>query len=168
MAVERIRDIADQIQSGAVVYQASPGEPDSWLPAGVVLRLDTGIWGSEARLLIISPDNTLMSLGQLAEAEGDLAVDLSADQVDVLERPTELADVISRYHIASAPDVLAPLELEQQIEVVPATEGPLPGIDQAGDVRVFTMIGSCTMCAPHHPHLPNPCTKCPTLSVCNP
>jgi len=168
MAAERIRDIADQIHSGAVVYHSSPGEPNAWQLAGVVLRLDSGEWGSEARLFILAPDRTLTSLGQFAdEAEGDLAVDLNADHVEVLEAPTALADVLSRYDIVSPPDVLAPLDLEQRIDVVPAAWDPLPGTGYVGVIRAFTMIGSCTMCAPHNPHLPSPCAKCPEASTCN-
>jgi hypothetical protein len=150
MAADRIRDIADRIRSGTVVYVSSADEDDAWQPAGVVLRLDTGEWGSEARLFVITPDRTLTSLGQLAEDEG-----------------AELAEVISRYDISSAPDALAPLELEHRIDAVPAAWTPLPDMDYTGDIRVFTMIGSCTVCAPHNPHLPNRCRKCSAPSECN-
>jgi hypothetical protein len=167
MAIERIRDIANDIRSGAIMYRSSLGKRNAWRPAGVVLRLDTGEWDSEARLFVLAPDRTLTSLGQFAEAEGDLAVDLGADHVEVLERPTALADVISRYEIVYPPDVLAPLELQQRIDVVPAAWIPLPDQGYVGNIRAFTMIGSCTMCAPHNPHLPSRCTKCPTVSTCN-
>jgi hypothetical protein len=167
MAIERIGDIADQIHSGAVVYRFSPGEGNAWLPAGVVLRLDTGERDSEPRLFVLAPDKTLTSLGQFAEEEGDLAVDMTADHVEVLERPTALADVISRYDIVFSPYALAPLELEQRIDEVPAAWTPLPDASYEGDLHAFTMIGSCTMCAPHNPHLPTRCAKCPTPSTCN-
>jgi hypothetical protein len=159
---EDLSEIADQIHTGAIVYHSTSGDEGPWEPAGVVLRLEgEGIW-TEPRLLVITTEQSVESLGQIAERGGDVAVDLHATSTDRPREPVSVEDLLG--DLAGADELLSPLE--RQIQVGSVSIPPIlpPGGD---DLLILSFTGLCIICGPHQDHIPQPCELCARGAPCN-
>lgn len=166
MESENFRDVAERIQTGDIVYYSS-NEADSWVPAGVVVRLDEDALGADSRFLVVTPEQSVASLGQIAERGEHVRIDFLGASAREQSSARKLRQVVTVEGLLGGFDgldeLLSPDERQLQIESVTVPpEFPPPG----GTFGILNFADTCLTCT-HMDHAPYVCDRCAPGSICN-